>query len=97
MDETSWKLLNHSFVTIANRGQEGVSCLVDGDPKACITAIATIAAAGGKLPLWAIAKGKTERCEAKLRQYCACDVASEQLVITLQPRSWTSGDVAVQY
>jgi hypothetical protein len=97
MDETSWKLLNHCFLTIAERGAEGISCLFEGDPKACITAIATRDAAGGKLPLWTIAKGKMERSEAKVRQECSRDTDNGGLIVTHQPSGWTSRDVAMQY
>jgi hypothetical protein len=96
MDETSWKLLNHSFLTIAERGEEGILCLFEGDPKACITAIATIDAAGGKRPLWTVAKGKTERSEAKLRQECSRDIANGGLIVTHQPSGWTGCNVAMQ-
>jgi hypothetical protein len=62
MDEMSWKLLRSDSLIIADRGAKGISCVLDGNPKAC-TLIATINDAGEKLPLWAIAKRKTERCE----------------------------------
>jgi hypothetical protein len=96
-DETSWKLLNHSFLTIAQRGEETISCLFDRDPKACITAIATIDAAGRKLPLWAIAKGKTERSERRMREHCRAEIAREDLIVSHQESGWTGRDVALQF
>jgi hypothetical protein len=49
-DETSWKLINKRMVTVADRGAEGVACEFDGDVKACLTVMASIDAAGSKLP-----------------------------------------------
>jgi hypothetical protein len=95
MDETSRKLLNNSFLTIADRGAKGISCLLDGDPKACITVIATINAVGEKLLLWAIAKGKTERCERGILDDCARQVDNAELIVTHQPSGWTGREVAM--
>jgi hypothetical protein len=41
------ELLNQTLGRIAGSGQEAISYLFNRDPKACITAIATIDAAGG--------------------------------------------------
>jgi hypothetical protein len=54
MDETSWKLLNHGLVTIAEKRSEKVRCLFEGDLKICLTAIVGIDGAGGKLPIWVL-------------------------------------------
>jgi hypothetical protein len=48
MDETSWKLLNEGFLTVARRGADKVNCYFAGDPKKCTTAIAAIDRAGTK-------------------------------------------------
>jgi hypothetical protein len=97
MDETSWKLINHHIRTVADTGAEGISCLFDGDPKTCITAIATINAAGEKLPLWIIAKGKTARSENKYHRNCARAVGEGKLKITHQQSGWVNNDVAKEY
>jgi hypothetical protein len=95
MDETSCKLVGHHFITV-KRGPEGTSCLFEGDLKACITAIATINAAGEKFPLWAIAKGKTDRCEANLRHSCS-KTLEQGVLLTHQQSGWTAQQVAAQY
>jgi hypothetical protein len=97
MDETSWKLIAHQFLTVAQKGAEGISCLFDGDPKACITAIACIDAAGGRLPLWVVAKGKTSRSETKIRTRCHKDIEAGRLFLTHQQSGWTSREIAAQY
>jgi hypothetical protein len=68
MDETSWKFLNAGKTTLAERGAEGVQCKFSVDEKVCATAIATVNAAGERLPLWVLAKGKTERSEHKYQE-----------------------------
>jgi hypothetical protein len=65
MEETRWKLLNHDFLRVADRGGEMVNCLFDGDPKMGLTFIAAIDTAGWKLPLWIVCPGKTMRCEQR--------------------------------
>jgi hypothetical protein len=56
MDKTSWKLINRNINTIAEHGADGVACWFSGHPKYCVTAIATVDAAGERKPLWIIAK-----------------------------------------
>jgi hypothetical protein len=68
MDEVSWKLINMNLKMRAERGTDGVSWWFPGNPKTCVTAIATIGAARAKKPLWIIPGGMTERCE---RQFCS--------------------------
>jgi hypothetical protein len=99
MDETNWKLLNHGFVTIANRGSETVDCFFDGDPKMCLTAIAAIDAAGGKLPIWIVCRGKTTRCEKKFDDHEDLKRAIRQgeLVLSHEANGWTTGQLACEY
>lgn len=99
MDETSWKLLNCGFVTIANRGSETVECLFSGDPKMCLTAIAAIDAAGGKLPIWILCRGTTARCERRYRtdQVLEKEIAQGDLVVSHQENGWTDAQVAGTY
>jgi hypothetical protein len=99
MDETSWKLLNYGFVTVAKWGSETVDCLCDDDPKMCLTAIAAIDADGGKFPLWILCHGKTERCE---RRYRDADVLERsirrgELVLLHQENGWTNTEVVLNY
>jgi hypothetical protein len=97
MDETSWKLINHHIRTVADTGAEGISCLFDGDPKTCVIAIATINAAGEKLPLWIVAKGKTGRCENRYRKTCARAMEEGKLLMTHQLSGWTNSEVAKKF
>jgi len=97
MDETSWKSVDAHMRTIALRGAEEVTAFFDGDPKACVTAIATIDAAGGKLPLWVIAKGRTDRREKRFRLRYDQAIEKRKLFVTHQDSGWTSRQVAFQY
>jgi hypothetical protein len=88
-DETHWSIINPHQVTIAPRGTEGVSANFPCDPKLGVTAIATISAAGEKLPLWIICKGTTERCEKRFRQHFEQQIKYKQLVLCHQVSGWT--------
>jgi hypothetical protein len=81
-DETSWKIINNRMVTVADYGAEAVPCKFDGEAKGCTTALATIDAAGRKLPLWVICGGAPVRCEADLRRDFAFDICAARLVVT---------------
>jgi hypothetical protein len=82
---------------VADTGAEGISCLFDGDLKTLITAIATINAAGEKLPLWIVAKGKKARSENKYDRNCAKAVGEGKLKITHQQSGCVNNDVAKEY
>jgi hypothetical protein len=99
MDETSWKQINNGFVTIAETGAETVECFFNGDPKTCLTAVAAIDAAGGKLPLWILARGKTTRCEKRYRTDDAIERAVNQgkLVVSHQVNGWCNATIAAEY
>jgi hypothetical protein len=77
------------MITIAPRGTESVSANFSCDPKLGVTAIATISAAGEKLPLWIICKGTTERCEKRFREHFAQQIKHKQLVLCHQVSGWT--------
>lgn len=97
VDETSWKVLNNRCVTVALRGKDGVTCKFGSDEKECITVIAAIALDGTKLPLWVLAKGKTERREAKFRDDTRLKKLKEWVIIEHSESGWNSGDVARKY
>lgn len=65
-DESSWHLVMSGDQIVAERGVEAVHQYVNGDAKACFTFLATISAAGRKLPLILLAKGKTRGCHKQL-------------------------------
>jgi hypothetical protein len=62
-DETCWRLYPQGILTWAEKGKDNVQLHCSGDEKASITVMAAISAAGDKLPLFFIAKGKTVRAE----------------------------------
>jgi hypothetical protein len=96
-DETSWKLINNRMVTVGDRSAERVACEFDGNVKACWTVMASIDAAGSKLPLWIICRGKTLRCEASLRHRFTPEVRRGRLVLTHHESGWTDRRVALEY
>jgi hypothetical protein len=65
IDETNRRTVAGGFMTWAHTSIESVQCQIDNDEKEGVTAIAAMDAAGGKLPLTVIGKGKTERCLAR--------------------------------
>ena len=62
-DETTWMILPNGGTTWALKGVDSVAISVQDDEKKRITVMAACTAAGTKLPLFLIAKGKTMRCE----------------------------------
>jgi hypothetical protein len=63
-DETCWRLYPNGILTWAKKGSDGVSLDFSGNEKAAIIVLATISAAGMKLSLFILAKGKTKRVES---------------------------------
>jgi hypothetical protein len=86
IDETNWKMLAAGFWTWANTGCEAVSCVVDNNEKEGVTVIAGIDAAGTKLPLTVIGKGKTARCLSALN-------LPPEVWTAISPSGWTTSDV----
>lgn len=62
-DETCWRILSTGLTTWAKKGSENIAICTADDEKKAITVMAAITAAGTKLPLFMIAKGKTEVVE----------------------------------
>jgi hypothetical protein len=90
IDETNWKVVNGGFRTWAPRGREAVRCRTEDDEKAGVPAIGAIDAAGRKLPLTVIGKGKTRRC---LAGYKWPDGVFQLTSIS----GWTTSDVMCSY
>jgi hypothetical protein len=65
----------------------------------CLTAIAAIDAAGGKLPLWVLGRGTTTKAERRFRNAeCLPKAISRgELVLSHQENGWTDESVADQY
>jgi hypothetical protein len=97
MDESSWNLLNGRIRTVANVGQDGVRIAFPYDTKAHITIIATISAAGDKLPIMVLAKGRTEICERTLKEEMAAEIRSREIVPAHSEQGWVDSDLAIQY
>ena len=66
VDETCWRLINGRVKTLARKGSGEVTIRTKVDPKKDVTVIAACSLAAERLPLWVLAKGKTEKCEKSL-------------------------------
>ncbi|KAH0795009.1 DDE superfamily endonuclease containing protein [Histomonas meleagridis] len=62
-DETAWKIFPNGMVTWAEKGSDSISINLEASPKTSMTVLASIRADGSKIPLFFIAKGKTNRCK----------------------------------
>jgi hypothetical protein len=87
-DETSWPVVMSPKKTWTKKAdvkseQSEVVAKINGDPKQCFTIMASINMAGDGLPLYMIAKGKTERCESQLE-------TSDNSVITHTETGWVT-------
>jgi hypothetical protein len=65
MDETCWRLYDAPGRVLEEKGKQTVKLCSHQSEKTSFTAFGGITCSGDKLPLWVIAKGKTERSEAK--------------------------------
>jgi hypothetical protein len=88
-DESFWLILYRPRKTVAPTGAETVKVEVDGDPKAGLTLMGTITAAGTKLPLFLVAKGLTRRCH---KQFGDLEEADLMLMPTTAADSDNSND-----
>jgi hypothetical protein len=90
IDETNWRTVAGGIWTWAATGSESVTCAVDNNEKEGITVIAAVDAAGTKLPLTVIGKGKTPRC------LTALNLPPEVWAITSES-GWTTIEVMCEY
>ena len=91
MDETCWKISNTPAKVIHKIGVPTIKIQSVQNEKLTLTAIATIDANGSKLPLWIIAKGKTNRSEKKFGK------SNENLIFTHTERGWANDEVLISY
>jgi hypothetical protein len=65
----------------------------------CLTAIAAIDVAGGKLSLWIICRGTTAQCEKRYREAETLEKAIREgdLVVLHEEHRWTSAQLARKY
>jgi hypothetical protein len=93
--EATREYLNSSYeITIAPRGAESVAAHFSRNPTDSLTVIAIITAAGEKLPLHVICKGKTTRWECKYQHQFHRQIAEGRLILCHQHSGWTEKNVA---
>ena len=97
-DETCWRVLNGKLKTIAPTGADEVQVLIGFDSKQSVTVMACCSADGRKLPLYAIVKGKTAKCEEairndrRLRRYI-----NKTLYLGHTERGWANNEFQLEY
>jgi hypothetical protein len=99
MDETCWRLFETPRKVLAEKGAETVKLQSKTSKKISFTALGAIPAIGEKLPLWVVAKGKTQRSEQKFGthpdvffQHTDSGWATENLIVAFV--EWLHKDVA---
>jgi hypothetical protein len=90
VDETNWRTVAAGFLTWGLKGADSVQCNIDNDDKEGVTVIGAIDAAGKKLPLTVVGKGKTLRCLAGYE--LGADVWK-----AYSESGWTTSDVMCGY
>lgn len=92
MDETHWQTFPNGIMTWRAKGDDAIQVRIDGNEKQGLTVLASITAAGTKLPLLLLAKGKTERCE---RTQIPEDIGEHYRFHS--PSGWSTRDVMLKY
>jgi hypothetical protein len=90
IDETNWRTVAAGFLTWAETGTETVTCHIQDDEKAGVTAIAAITADGEKLPLTVLGKGTTPRCLLGFQ-------LPDSVHADFTKSGWTNTDVMCRY
>jgi hypothetical protein len=62
-DETAWRVIPSGLLTWATVGADGITVNVNANDEECVTVLASMTAAGDKLPLFAIGQEKTKKVE----------------------------------
>jgi hypothetical protein len=83
-DETAWTVIPSGLLVWAPVGADGVTVNTNANDKECVAVLASTTAAGNKLPLFAIAQGKTKKVE---RTQLGSD---ETLVCAHSTSGWTT-------
>jgi hypothetical protein len=90
-DETAWMVIPSGLLTWAPVGADGVTVNINANDKECVTVLASITAAGNKLPLLAIAQGKTTKVEET-------QLGSDETMVCAHSKSgWTTIKTFRQY
>lgn len=99
VDETSWRITNGRLHTVTIKGSDHVAVQMKEDPKKCLTVIACCTKSGERLPLWMIAKGKTEACEQRYRTdpRLVNYIRRKQLFIDHSENGWSTCQIMIRY
>jgi hypothetical protein len=89
-DETCWRCIVGPKKVYAEKGSTTVKLKGFRSVKTSCTAIGTMTAAGGKLPLWVILKGLTDRSLVK----CGLHPKS---ILTHTDNGWTTENIMLEY
>ena len=93
MDETSWRICYAGDMTWAKKGAQSVKIHVDHNVKTALTALASITATGDKLPLYILAKGKTQVAERKQVR----GIEGFEYQTDRSKSGWTTTEVMMRY
>lgn len=97
-DETCWRLINGSLRTVARVGADAVHVVSKTTTKTDITVIAACTAAGERLPLWILTKGKGPRCEDKYRDsQQLARIIDRRLFVDHSTTGWSTAEVMLRY
>jgi hypothetical protein len=97
MDETKMMFMMPRRRTIAHRGAEAVTVAYAGDPKASLTIICFVSAAGEKGPVIVLARGTTAQCEQALRKAFESEINRGKLIVFHQKRSWVDEEMTMKF
>ena len=93
VDETNWRLCYAGDLTWAKKGASDVKIKIQHDRKEALTTLASVTANGVPLPLYILAKGKTDRCEInQIRGVNGYDYITDH-----SPSGWTTSAVMKRY
>jgi hypothetical protein len=99
VDETFWRVSNATrLTTLAYIGAEDVTVDTGCDDKEGLTAICAVSAAGVKLPVWVICKGKSDKCQRRFENYPQlAPVIDRQLFLVYSPSGWVDKEICKDY
>ena len=98
IDETCLRVVNGKIKTIAIRGSQDVAVNTNFDMKQALTVVAACSCEGKKMPLFVLLKGKTEKCEEKLRQDKRLrHFVGSSLHIDHTEKGWSNHEFAQRY
>ena len=98
-DETFWRICNGKLKTLARRGADDVRVTMDFGGKEGLTVMAAISMEGNTLPVWAIVKGSTSRCEERFRNDPRLRrfLTNHRLILKHTQRGWMNEKLAIEF